>query len=43
MPYIHYIDVKSNEQCQQEITILTSLKVSGTSLACDMLIIRCYT
>jgi len=24
-PYIHYIAVKSNEQCQQEITGLTSL------------------
>jgi len=24
-PYIHHIDVKSNEQCQQEITGLTSL------------------
>ena len=25
MPHIHYIDVKSNEQRQQEVTGLTSL------------------
>jgi hypothetical protein len=38
MPYIHYIDVKSNEQSQQEITGLTSLQVTGTSLACLIMI-----
>ncbi len=48
MPYIHYMDVKSNEQCEQDITGLTSLKFSGTSLFPglpynDMFIIRCYT
>ncbi len=32
MPYILYIDIKSNEQHQQEITGLTSLKVRGTSM-----------
>ncbi len=43
MPYIHYIDVKSNEQRQKEVTGLT---VSGTSPGLtynDMFIIRCYT
>jgi hypothetical protein len=45
MPYIHYIDIKSNEQCQQEIAGLTSLVDSGTSLFPglpynDMFIIR---
>jgi hypothetical protein len=48
MPYIHYKDVKSNEQRQQEITGLTSLKDSGTFLFSGMpysnvFIIRCYT
>jgi hypothetical protein len=48
MPNIHYIDVKSNEQHQQDITGLTSLKVSGTSLFPglsynDRFIIRYYT
>jgi hypothetical protein len=38
MPKIHYIDVKSDEQCQQDITVLKSLEVSGTSLACLIMI-----
>ncbi len=41
MPYIHYIDVKSNEQRQQEITGLTSLYKSAghpCSLACLIVI-----
>ena len=38
MPHIHYIDVNSNEQRQQDITVLTSLYVSGTSLACLIMI-----
>jgi hypothetical protein len=37
MPHIHYIDVNSNEQRQQDITVLT-LYVSGTSLACLIMI-----
>jgi hypothetical protein len=46
MPYIHYIDIKSIEQCQQEIAGLTSLLDSQTSLFPslpynDMFIIRC--
>jgi hypothetical protein len=32
MPKIHYIDVKSDEQRQQDITVLKSLEVSGPSL-----------
>ena len=38
MPKIHYIDVKSDEQHQQDITVLKSLEVSGTSLACLIMI-----
>ena len=38
MPKTHYIDVKSDEQCQQDITVLKSLEVSGTSLACLIMI-----
>ncbi len=38
MPKTHYIDVKSDEQCQQDITELKSLEVSGTSLACLLMI-----
>jgi hypothetical protein len=39
MPDIHNIDVESNEQRQQDITGLTSLKVSGTSLLLACLIL----
>ncbi len=38
IPNTHYIDVKSNEQQQQDITVLTSLKVSGTSQTCLIVI-----
>jgi hypothetical protein len=39
MPYIHYIDVKSNEQHQQEITGLTYKSVEHPcSLACLIMI-----
>jgi hypothetical protein len=38
MPKIHYIDVKSDDQGQQDITVLKSLEVSGTSLACLIMI-----
>jgi hypothetical protein len=38
MPKIHYIDVKSDEQRQQDITVLKSLEVSGPSLACLIII-----
>ena len=34
MPKIHYIDFRSDEQRHQDITVLKSLEVSGTSLAC---------
>jgi hypothetical protein len=38
MPKIHYIDVKSDEQRQKDITVLKSLEVSGTSLSCLIMI-----
>jgi|LakMenE18May11ns_1017448.scaffolds.fasta_scaffold9217161_1 hypothetical protein len=38
MPKIHYIDFKSDEQRHQDITVLKSLEVSGTSLACLIMI-----
>jgi hypothetical protein len=37
-PHIHYIDVISNEQRKQDITVLTLLYVSSTSLACLIMI-----
>ncbi len=43
MQYIHYIDVKSNEQLQQDNSdIIISQRIPDLSYN-DMFIIRCYT